>query len=613
VSAVPAIVAFPVAALVIWALLRLPVGRRFVASPSSDRWHSQATPTFGGIGIYLGLVAGVGAALAAGGLEPTWEVAGVIGGCTLLFVVGLIDDVRSLPPLAKLLAQIGAAALALAGGLRVEIVDNGLLAAVLGALWLVGITNAFNLLDNMDGLAGTLAVIAATFFAIDAVTIHPERFLLVLSLALGCAALGFLVFNFRPRGPALVFMGDSGSLVLGFGLAALGLATSWKVAETTVATLLLPLLVLAVPILDTALVTAVRLVEGRPVYQGGRDHTSHRLVRSGLSEKATVVLLAAIAAGLGATSLAYSGLGNARITLVGVLITFALLVQLAGFLTDLEATAPRADRPVLLRMIVLNPRRLGEVLVDFALVTASFSAAYLLVVGSSGTNYQKHIFLISLPAILAARYAAFIPLGLYRGVWRFAGAREAGAVVVGVLVSELAAVGIVWGSSSGFGDFPLAVYVVDALLAIVLVGASRFGERALFRGLSSVRDRSGRRRTVIVGAGRGGRSLLRELRETPGEQVVAFVDDDARLWRRRMQGVPVLGGSHEMERVLEATAPDRVLVTIPDAPRDRLDAVARACEGAGVQCGLVRRQLELEPTPAAKAAEPARPQEAVVE
>ena len=115
-----------------------------------------------------------------------------------------------------------------------------MLAAVLGVLWLVGMTNAFNLLDNMDGLAGTLALIAATFFAIDAVTVHEERLLLVLSLASRSPCLGFLIFNFRPGKPALVFMGDSGSQVLGFTLGALGLATSWKVAETTVATLVLP-------------------------------------------------------------------------------------------------------------------------------------------------------------------------------------------------------------------------------------------------------------------------------------------------------------------------------------------------------------------------------------
>ena len=207
-------------------------------------------------------------------------------------------------------------------------------------------TNAFNLLDNMDGLAGTLAVIAATFFAIDAVTVHEERLLLVLSLALGLArASASCPSTSGPGKPAAVFMGDSGSQVLGFTLGALGLATSWKVAETTVATLVLPLLVLA---------------RADPRHRARRDHAARRgpadppgrqgpHARTGSSaagspSSGTVVLLAAIAAGLGATSLAYSVLGDYRITLVGVLVTFALLVQFAGFLVDLERGDERGGR-----------------------------------------------------------------------------------------------------------------------------------------------------------------------------------------------------------------------------------------------------------------------------
>ena len=118
------------------------------------------------------------------------------------------------------------------------------------------------------------------------------------------ACLGFLPYNLRLSRPATVFMGDSGSQVLGFALAALGLASSWTVAGSTVATLLLPVLVLAIPILDTTLVTLVRLFEGRPITQGGRDHTSHRLVYQGLSDKRAVVLLGGVSAALGLTSLA---------------------------------------------------------------------------------------------------------------------------------------------------------------------------------------------------------------------------------------------------------------------------------------------------------------------
>ena len=331
----------------------------------------------GGIGIVVGLFAGFWVAVAAGGAHASHELLAILGGCAILFVAGLLDDLYSLGPIPKLAAQVAAALLVIFNGLTISgLISNDLLAGLVALVWLVGMTNAFNLLDNMDGLAATLAAIAALFFAIDAVTVHHNPAVLALSLALALACAGFLPFNLRPKRSAAVFMGDSGSQVLGFALAALGLTASWKVAGTTVATLLLPVLVLAVPILATTLVTVVRLLDGRPVYQGGRDHTSHRLVYHGLSEKRAVVLLAVISAALGATSLFYAVLDNAWVTLIGVLLTFALLVQFASVLSDVERTPGVLEERGWLRTFVANPRRLVESLVDFALITASFAVAY---------------------------------------------------------------------------------------------------------------------------------------------------------------------------------------------------------------------------------------------
>jgi UDP-GlcNAc:undecaprenyl-phosphate/decaprenyl-phosphate GlcNAc-1-phosphate transferase len=581
-------VALPATALAIVLLLRSPLVRRLVSAPRDDRWHERDTPSLGGIAIFAGVLAGVGGAVAAGGVHGSRELLGILGGCAIVFAAGLVDDARSLPPVAKLGSQVAASALVLSTGLEVQIVGNRVLAAAIAVLWLVGMTNAFNLLDNMDGLAATLAAIGCGYFAIDAVTNHPNRMVLVLSLAVGLACVAFLPFNLRPGRPAAVFMGDSGSQVLGFALASLGLAASWKAAGTTVATLLLPILVLAVPILDTTLVTIVRLVEGRSIARGGRDHTSHRLVYRGLSEKRAVVLLAVIASGIGATSLAYNIVDDPRLTIAGVLLTFALLVQFASFISDVERTGGRIGS------FAIRTRRLVELGVDAALIAAAFTASYLLFVQGSGTPYQRHIFTVTLPALLAARFALFIPFGLYRGVWRYAGAREATATIGAVVTSEIVTYAFIW-ATQPWGDFPRSIFVVDAMLCAVLVGASRLGERALFRTLTVLKGRAGQRRTLIVGAGRGGRSLLRELRETPGEQVIGFVDDDPRLRRRRLQGVPVLGAADEIERILTSSRPDVVLVTIPDAPRERLDFVVYGCAQAGVQCQFVRRVTGLDP------------------
>jgi UDP-GlcNAc:undecaprenyl-phosphate GlcNAc-1-phosphate transferase len=590
------VIALPATALVIAGLLHSPLTRRIVASPRGDRWHDQTTPALGGIGIFAGLLAGVGVALAAGAIEPSAPVGGVLAGAALLFVVGLVDDIHPLGVAPKLAGQLGAAAIAIASGIQVEIVSNDILATVIGVTWIVGMTNAFNFLDNMDGLAATLAGIALVYLALDAATVHESSTVLVVAAAGAAACAGFLPFNVRRGRSAAIFMGDSGSQVLGFTLATVALLTSWKQAGTTVATLILPLLILAVPIVDTALVVIVRLLEGRPIYQGGRDHTSHRLVYYGLSEKRALVLLALISASLGASSLGYNVIDNPRVTLVGVLLSFVLLVQFASFLADIERgpVAPRGGPP-LLRGLVVHRRRLVEVLVDFALITAAFLAAYQLRVWDTGSPWDPYVINTVLPAVLVARFLTFIPFGLYRGVWRFAGARDAVSVVAAVLISEALAVGFVSVTAERWRDIPRAVFVVDAVFCIVLIGASRFAERALDRSLVRLRGRDRLQRTLIVGAGRAGRSLLRELREE-SDQVVGFVDDDPRLRSRRLLGVPVFGTAAEMSAVLETAKPDRVLVTIPDAPRSTLDAVVGACQQAGVTCRFVRRDLDLDPS-----------------
>ena len=595
-TALAALTALPASLMTIGLLLRSPLSKRFVAAPSADRWHRHHTPLIGGIGIFAGLVAGVGVAVATGTVHASHELEAIVGGSAILFLAGVVDDVFTLNPIAKLGAQVGAAALVLAAGVRVEVVSSGPLATALGLIWLVGLTNAFNLLDNMDGLAATLAAIACGYFAIDAVTEHPNHVALAIALSVCLACAGFLPYNLRLRRAAAVFMGDSGSQVLGFALASLGLLSSYKVAGATIATLILPILVLAVPILDTTLVTVVRLIEGRPIYQGGRDHTSHRLVYQGLSEKRAVVLLGIVSAALGATSLAYNVLDDTYITLAGVLVSFAFLLQFGSYLTERDRTAaPTTDDPSsFLRSLVVHRRRFVEVLVDFALISASFAAAYAIRIQGEGAVWDRHIFHLALPAVLIARYLAFMVFGLYRGVWRYAGARDAASIFTAVVVSEALAF-LFLSATIAWNGFPRGIFIIDALLCALLIGAARFWERAAARGVSALLGRSEQRRVLIVGAGRSGRSLLRELRETPGERVVAFLDDDRAIRRRRIQGVGVAGSLEEIGWVLGRLSPDAVLVTIPDAPRARLDAIVEACSRAGITCRFVRREADLDP------------------
>jgi UDP-GlcNAc:undecaprenyl-phosphate GlcNAc-1-phosphate transferase len=399
-------------------------------------------------------------------------------------------------------------------------------------------------------------------------------------------------------------MGDSGSQVLGFGLASLALASSWTVAGATVATILLPLLVLAVPILDTTLVTIVRLAQRRPVTQGGRDHTSHRLVYYGLSEAKAVLLLALVAAAIGATALAYNVLDNSRLTALGVLLTFVVLVQFGSFLSDLEERSRRGEgaaSPPLWRALVFEPRRLVEVVADFVLVCASFLAAYLLVVGGRGTEFERSVFLSALPLLLGIRYVLFVGFGVYRRVWRFATARDVLPIGVACGLSGLLAA-LVLVALRPIGTFPAAeIFIVDAVLCTLLVGASRLTLRLLPEARALRRRR---RRVLVVGAGRAGRGLARELREGGEAKVVGFLDDNPRVRRRRILGITVAGALDEAARVIAAVRAEEVLVTIPEAAPERLDAVVRAAEAAGVPCRIVRRTTELSPPEPAEATLP---------
>ena len=576
-SAAVTVVALPIASVVLWALLRSPkLGQRLVAVPSGERWHDRITPTFGGVGITAGFVCAIVVAVAVGAVSGSWELAGIVGGAALLFVAGLVDDVAHLNPAAKLVAQFGAAGLAIAGGLRVELIGNDIIGIAVAVIWLVGITNAMNLLDNMDGLAATLATVSCAYFAIDAATVHENDLVLVVALSLGFACLGFLPFNLRPGGQALVFMGDSGSQVLGFLLATLGLAASWTTAGTTVATMLLPLLVLAIPILDTTFVTLKRLAEKRPVTQGGRDHTSHRLVYYGLSETKAVALLALISVVLGATAVAYNVLDRPALTAIGVLLSFVLLVQFGAFLGELSELS-KSGQPGDTRLrhaLTVEPRRLAEMLFDFVLVAASFLACYLIVVGGRGGVQERGFFLAALPVVLGSRYASFIAFRIYRRAWRYAIWSDFVALVAACAVAELLAAGIM-AATRDFGSFPARVFLLDFALFTILAAAARFLQRALpERG--SVGDR---RRVLIVGADAQGRGIARSLRGE-GATVVGFVDDDEKLQRRRVLGVPVVGTMADVAVALGTFTPDEVVV---HGESPALAALQRACSDAGIR------------------------------
>ena len=270
-----------------WLALRLPGPR---ALPVPERWHRTPTPVTGGIALFGAFVLAVLPALQSGAIA-TWYRP-VIAVAAAAFAFGLLDDLLRLSVAPKLAGQVTIALLAAYEGIRPDWVRPSF-GVPMACLVLVASMNSLNLLDNMDGLAAGTASVAALGLAVVAGVVEHAGSSVV-AAALAGACLGFLPFNYRIRKPAALFMGDSGSQLIGFTLGSLALLTSPGGAGGVAAAVAAPLLILAVPALDTGLVVIVRLGERRPFWQGGRDHSSHRLVYRGLTERRAVAVLLAL-------------------------------------------------------------------------------------------------------------------------------------------------------------------------------------------------------------------------------------------------------------------------------------------------------------------------------
>src|SRR5262245_18251895 len=263
----------------------------FVSKPRQDRWHKTPTALFGGVAIALPIL---GLGLTMPRQPGLWEL---LSGGALIAGLGLVDDALSVKASTKLIAQIVVASMLVFVGYRLHWTQSMVGDAMLTLFWIVGITNAFNLLDNMDGLCGGTAMIAATFLLIAMVDSGNATPLAAYAATLIGATAGFMAYNVYP---ASIFMGDTGSLFLGLNLAAL---TVSPIGSRDLLSIVgAPVLLLLVPIFDTLLVTILRLLSRRRPSQGGRDHTSHRLVAVGLSESRAVVTLWALATAGGAIS-----------------------------------------------------------------------------------------------------------------------------------------------------------------------------------------------------------------------------------------------------------------------------------------------------------------------
>jgi UDP-GlcNAc:undecaprenyl-phosphate GlcNAc-1-phosphate transferase len=266
-----------------------------IDQPSARKVHTRPMPRLGGAAIFVAFIL---ALLVFENQYNFQQLVSILIGASFVSFLGIWDDRWGLRPILKLIGQILGALILVATKVHTELFHGWpVLDAALTVFWVVGITNAFNLLDNMDGLTGGVGAVAAAFFTLLAAMSRPPQVLVgALSAALFGGCLGFLVYNFNP---ASIFMGDAGAMFIGYLLAAIGIKLRFP-GNVTFVTWMIPVLVLGVPIFDTTLVFISRLRRGlNPLTTPGTDHTSHRLVKLGFTQREAVLILYLAGCGLG--------------------------------------------------------------------------------------------------------------------------------------------------------------------------------------------------------------------------------------------------------------------------------------------------------------------------
>jgi len=486
----------------------------------------------------------------------------VLAASLAMFVVGVLDDRLQLSPTAKLVSSlaIGAFLVFALAGTEPDAARQAL-HTLIAIVWFAGVCHAFNLLDNMDGLAAGVAFVATAFFAYLLAN-ELGTGMVVLLASLAGALIGFLFWN-RPT--ARLFMGDSGSLFIGAMLASTSLVPILRGGLTLSSPIVPIALILTVPLFDTAFVLVLRRLAGRKASKGGTDHVSHRLVSLGFSERTAVrflYLLGVIAGGVAAVMV----LNDRPEPQLPIIAAFGVVMTLVGIYLA-RVPAYNAEDFLALQKSSFAPFlkdlafkwHAGQVLLDLILITVCYYAAYRL--RFEGENFDfLQSFMVSLPVVLGCKLAALYASGIYQRSWDTFGLRDLSVVARGVAVGSLLSVAAAFYLYRNVVA-SRAVFVFDATLLAIAIVATRLSFRMMNLAAATRNKRS--RRVLVYGAGNFGRLLVREMRANTAWNMnpVAFIDDDAAKIHRWIVGVPVRGSIDSLETTMRQYGVDEVILS----------------------------------------------------
>lgn len=584
-----------------------------VDNPGGRKIHRVAIPRLGGISIVAAVVLAILAAQALGtipGFTPDKAIWTILLGGIIVFLVGVCDDLCPQPVSIRFLFQGLAAAIAIWFGIRFEYLsalgggtfDLGIFAIPVTFLWIVGLTNAFNLIDGLDGLAAGLGLIAALTIAAIFLIAGGVSDSLLLLLVLSGALAGFLRYNFQP---ATIFLGDSGSQFIGYVLAVTAIIGSQKGATSL--PIIIPLLVFGLPILDTLLSMSRRALRGprsnhqrhtslrkqivavKRIFKADRDHVHHRILALGFSHRSAVLVLYGLAATLSCLALisVAAQYRNSGAVLLIVIAAMYVGVRKLGY----EEIAFLRTRVLRWCERTMFTRMSFQAVLDLLLTAAAYWTAFLLKYDGSGTPDAAGWYLIAFPFVLVIQMSVFFSLGLYRGIWRAIGIadllRLSFAAGIALLLSHV--VTVIWDPPVGI----VAFFGIDGLLLLVLLVGGRSAHRILIH-LGRRDSLTGGPVVIIYGAGRRGQSILSELMENRGLGLIpiGFVDDDSSLSGLMINRVRILGCSNDLPSLLNSHKVSALIISSHKITAERLIPVMTLCSKQRVP--VLRGEFQLD-------------------
>lgn len=560
--------------------------------PSSRKIHTKFIPRMGGVGIIAGFIGGMTVAWLWNPQVPLPQglnLAGVAGAVLLVVGLGIYDDIKGVGSLGKLTLQCLASAAVIFSGLRIEsltlpfaeTLEAGAFSIPITVLWLVGVTNAVNLLDGLDGLAaGVAAIVAASFLCIG---LYTRDMLIVYSTAaLLFACLGFLRYNFHP---ASIFMGDTGSLFLGFLLACISLLVmQHSSAEVTPISILVPVAALAVPIVDTSVAFFRRLRRGMHPLKADKEHIHHRLMDLGLTHRQTVAVNYAISIVYGFIAFLLVLIDSlyAVILLLFVFGSAFFAIRRLGYIEDMTAKKQDSSLPI-------QPLSIARIIDRAVLVTGDAVAIIIAFLVSYWFRFHSGLFMqealvpleayIQSPAMLILAVAwllIFVLAGLYEIPW------DVSRIDYTFLILRTVATGSLF---LFFVTMDFESVTLEGRLTTLLYGANVAFFVVLFRMLIVAYERRHeilgfrRRNTLVIGTTKVAQALVEEIRTRPGLKynVVGFID--RQVLQEQFMDLPVLGTHDKIPEVVKQRSVEEILIATSFVSREEILDILARCNG----------------------------------